>query len=263
MFLSVQNLTCGYAKVPVLKNITFQLEKGKVLGVVGPNGSGKTTLIRAITRTLKPFFGKIIFEGRDIYQMGFKEFARKVAVVSQNLPAGEFTLEEFVLLGRIPHFGRLQFLERESDLASAKKAILLTGISELQSRRLEEMSGGEKQLASIARALCQEPSLLILDEPTAHLDIAHQVIVLNLLRKLNRELSLTVLMVIHDLNLASQYCDQIILLSKGEIKKFGLPEEVLTYQTIEEVYQTAVVVAPSPVSGKPYVFVVPFHPPLH
>jgi len=137
-----------------------------------------------------------------------------------------------------------------------KKAMELTDLWKLKDSFLEELSGGERQLASIARALCQEPDLLILDEPTAHLDITHQVVILDLIKRLNRTLGLTVIMVLHDLNLAGEYCDRLILLKNGQIYKDGSPPEVLTYQTIEEVYRTVVVVTKNPVSGNPYVVLV-------
>ena len=255
--LQVKNISGGYGKKIILQDITFQVKEGEVLGIIGPNGSGKTTLLRAVTKVIKPSRGEIILKGKDIGLMDFQEFAKTAAVVSQTLPGGFVTLEEFVLLGRTPYFKRFQFFETEKDLEAAQKAMMLTDTWRLKDRFLEEMSGGERQLSLIARALSQEPSLLFLDEPTSHLDITHQVYILDLVRRLNKELSLTVVMVLHDLNLAGEYCDRLILLREGRVHSTGYPKEVLTYQTIEEVYRTIVLVTDSPISGKPHVFVVP------
>jgi iron complex transport system ATP-binding protein len=159
-------------------------------------------------------------------------------------------------LGRIPHLKRLQFFESKEDLEIAEKCMKLTDTFKLRDRLMSEISGGEKQLILIARALAQEPRLILLDEPTAHLDITHQVGILDLIKKLNRELGLTVIMVLHDLNLASEYCQRLILINGGRIHKIGQPEEVLNYDIIEEVYKTVVVVERSPVSSKPYILLV-------
>ena len=256
IILEVKNLSCGYDSKPVLQDIDLRVENKELVGIIGPNGSGKTTLLRALTRVLKPEKGAITFQGKNIWQMGFKELARNIAVVSQTLPTGSMSVEEFVLLGRIPHFDRLQFLERKRDLEIAQRSMRLTDILGLKNQPIEEISGGERQLALISRALAQKPGLLLLDEPTAHLDITHQVGVLDLIKKLNRNFGLTVIMVLHDLNLASLYCDRLILLHNGFIHKEGSPQEVLTYQTIEEVYKTVVVVKEDPISSKPYIFLV-------
>lgn len=254
--LEIKNLSCGYDSKIVLQDINFKTESGELIGIIGPNGSGKTTLLRAITRVLKPARGEIFFAGRNIGQLGFKELAKEIAVVSQNLEPGELTVEEFVLLGRIPWYKRFQFLETKRDKEVAERCMALTDISELKGQPMSEISGGERQLALIARALTQEPKLLLLDEPTAHLDITHQVAILDLIRRLNREFGLTVIMVLHDLNLAGEYCDRLILLNSGKIRKIGKPEEVLTYRIIEEVYKTVVVVERNPISSKPYILVV-------
>lgn len=254
--LKIKDLSCGYGYRFSLKDVNINVDKGEALGIIGPNGSGKTTLLRAITRILKPKTGSIYFEERDIWQIALKDISRRMAIVSQGADTGVMTVEEFVLLGRIPHFGKFQFLESESDLKIAENAMALTGSLGLRDRPMKEMSGGERQLAVIARALAQEPKLLLLDEPTTHLDIAHQVVVLDLIRRLNRELGITIVMVLHDLNLASEYCDRIVLMSEGRVHKTGTPEDVLTYQAIEQIYKTVVVVEKNPVSSRPYVLIV-------
>lgn len=254
--LEINDLTCGYDSFS-LKDINLKIKTGEIVGVVGPNGSGKTTLLRAISRVLKPKKGKILFDGKDIWNMSSKELAEKMAVVSQSFEIGFITVEDFILLGRIPYFNRFQFIETKMDLEIARKSMQLTDVYKLRDRPIREISGGERQLAVIARALTQEPKLLILDEPTAHLDIAHQVAILDLIKRLNKEQGFTIIMVLHELNLASEYCQRLILINEGSIYKTGSPEDVLTYQIIEEVYKTVVVVNKSPISDKPYVFLVP------
>ncbi|RKY81923.1 ABC transporter ATP-binding protein, partial [candidate division KSB1 bacterium] len=256
--LQVEKLTCSYNSAFSLQDISFKINPGELLGVIGPNGAGKTTLLKVITKVLKPQKGKIIFDGKDINKIGFKEFARQVAFVPQTSSAGvNMTVEELVLLGRIPHRRQFQFLETKCDLQVAKQAMVLAGVFELKDRLLSELSGGERQLVTIARALAQEPQLLLLDEPTAHLDIGHQVKILDLVRKLNHENGLTIIIVLHDLNLASLYCDILLLLNKGKIHSMGTPEHILSYSVIEEVYKTPVVVEQNPVAPKPLVCLVP------
>lgn len=255
MMLVVEGLTCAYGKNIVLRDISFEVARGEFVGIIGPNGSGKTTLVKAITKVLKPIRGRISVDGTDVSLLSFKELARRVAVVSQS-PDIEFdmTVEEFILLGRIPHRRKFQFLESREDERAALKAMDLTGLLHLKDRILKELSGGERQLALIARALAQEPDLLILDEPTAHLDITHQVSILNLLKRLNGRENLTVITVLHDLNLAAGYCDRLIMLKEGKVYKVGKPEEVLTSQIIGDVYQTEVIVGRDPISFKPHIF---------
>jgi len=254
--IEVKDLVCGYEGFR-LENISFSMQRGEFIGIIGPNGSGKTTFLRALTKIIPLQQGGIVYEGRDIKTIGFGELARTVAVVTQNVAEPFMTVEEYVLLGRTPHFGKFQFLETEKDHAIAQRCMELTDTLRLKGHRLGEISGGERQLANIARALCQEPSLLLLDEPTNHLDIAHQVKILDFIKKLNRETGLTVLVVLHDLNLASEYCHRLILLDRGKIHAVGTPEEVLTYKDIEAVYKTVVVVEKNPISAKPYVLLVP------
>jgi iron complex transport system ATP-binding protein len=254
--LEVKNLTCGYDSKIILQDINLRIETKDLLGIIGPNGSGKTTLLRAVTRIIKPKKGTIFLEEKDIWLTNLKELACKIAVVSQNPSLNHMTIEEFVLLGRIPYFRRFQFLETKKDLEVAFRSMGLTDTLKLKDRLMGEVSGGEKQLALIARALCQEPKLLLLDEPTTHLDIAHQARILDLIKRLNRELALTVIVVLHDLNLASEYCQRLVLINEGRIHKIGSPDEVLNYQIIEEVYKTVVVVEKNPVSSKPYILIV-------
>lgn len=254
--LCIKGLDCGYYDRQILWDINLEVSAKEMVGIIGPNGSGKTTLLRAVSRLLKPKGGSIHLDGKDIWQMKYRELAKKIAVVSQGSPEETLTVEEFVLLGRIPYFEGLQFLETSRDFEVAQRCMVLTDVLKFKDRSIGQISGGERQLALIARALTQEPTLLLLDEPTTYLDIAHQVGILDLIKRLNRKMGLTVLMVLHDLNLASEYCDKIALLSEGRVHTQGMPQEVLNYKVIEQVYKTVVVVEKNPVSSKPYVLLV-------
>ncbi len=254
--LRICGLACGYQDHQILRDINLEVSAKETVGIIGPNGSGKTTLLRAVSRLLKPKGGSIHLDGKDIWQMKCGELAKKIAVVSQGSPEEALTVEEFVMLGRIPYFEGLQFFETNHDFEVAKECMALTDVLKLKDRPIGQISGGERQLALIARALTQEPALLLLDEPTTYLDIAHQVGILDLIRRLNRKTGLTVLMVLHDLNLASEYCDKLVLLSNGKVYKQGTSEEVLNYKTIEEVYKTVVVVKKNPISKKPCILLV-------
>lgn len=254
--LDISNLTCGYDSGFAIRNINLRVPAGEIVGIIGPNGSGKTTLLRAITRSLKPSSGAIRLEGQDIRRMHIRDLARKIAVVSQSAESGFMTVEEFVLLGRTPYYDRFRFLETKNDLQIARNAMASTDALRLKDQIMSRISGGERQLALIARALAQEPRLLLLDEPTTYLDITHQVGILDLIRRLNLNSALTVIMVLHDLNMAGEYCHRLVLFNQGIIHKFGLPEEVLDYRIIEEVYKTVVIVEKNPISRKPYVMAV-------
>ncbi len=255
--LEIRDLTCGYGERFVLHGINLKIEDGELIGIIGPNGSGKTTLLKAITGILKSEKGEIFLKGENIRRLCFKKMAQKIAVVSQNVEGNFMTVEEFVLMGRIPHYRKFQFMETEIDMEIARKYMLMTDTLKYRNQPIEEISGGEKQLAVIARALAQEPQLLLLDEPTSHLDIKHQITILDLIKKLNRVSGITVMMVLHELNLASEYCNRLILLNNGMIHMAGEPAEVLTYRIIEEVYETIVVVEKNPISHKPYILIVP------
>ncbi len=255
--LRIAGLACGYGDKEVLKSISFSVGEGSFLGIIGPNGSGKTTLFRAVTRILKPYRGEIFYKERALARIPRRELAREVAVLPQMLSIPfPCSVEEFVLMGRFPYLGKLERAKR-ADLEMVEKAMVLSDILAFRERKVSELSGGERQRVILAQALAQEPELLLLDEPTAHLDIGHQIEILDLVRKLNREEKVTVIMVSHDLNLAGEYCDGLILLKEGAIYQRGSPEEVLSYIHIEAVYETVVVVKKNPLSGKPYVVLVP------
>ncbi|BDX39661.1 hypothetical protein CYCD_30160 [Tenuifilaceae bacterium CYCD] len=255
-FLNIDELSCGYTGTFSLGNISFALPKGVFAGIIGPNGSGKTTLFRGITGDLSLKKGSVWLNGLETSKLNNKQRAQRMAIVGQFPDSGNITVEDYVLLGRLPYRKAFQFFESDNDYRIAEKYMQLTNTYHLKDKTLNQLSGGEQQLAAIAQALTQEPELLLLDEPTSHLDITHQVQVLNLLQRLNHEMGLTVLMIIHDLNLASEYCDYLLMMKNGNLHCQGTPFDVLTYQNIEQVYGTLVITQINPNSGKPAVFLV-------
>ena len=254
--LNIENLTCGYESKFNIRNISFSVKKGTFTGIIGPNGSGKTTLFRGIAGSLKPKAGKMLLNEKNLVKLSYKEKAQNIAIVTQNIETSFITVEDYVLMGRLPYHSRFTFFESKKDYEIANKYMKLTNTLHLKDKFMTELSGGEQQLAGIARALTQEPELLLLDEPTSHLDITHQVQILNLLQRLNTDLELSVLMIIHDLNLAGEYCDYLVMMNKGKIHTDGAPEQVLNYKNIEEVYNTVVVTEKNPLSGKPVILLV-------
>lgn len=255
--LEAKNLSCGYGKKIILKDISFGIKEGEFLGIIGPNGAGKSTLLKTVSKIIPPSSGVVYYQGEDISKLRHKVLARNMAYVSQEAQAWfSFSVLEILMMGRYPFLKRLE-AEGKADWDIMKKAVSLTDIEGLIYNNLDELSSGERQLVFVAKALIQEPKLLLLDEPTAHLDIGHEMKIFDLLRKLNRQYRLSIVAVLHDLNLAGQYCDRLLLLSGGGIKKTGTPQEVLEYKIIEESYNTVVVVKENPISKKPYVFTIP------
>jgi iron complex transport system ATP-binding protein len=256
LILKVRQVTGGYGRSAVLFDVNFDVRVGEILGVIGPNGSGKSTLLRVLSRVISPMCGYVELSSHDLAVIRMEILAKEMAVVSQYQPSMDITVGDFVALGRIPYFGRFQFFETKKDFDAIDRALGLTGTEKFRDRFLGQMSGGERQMVFIARALAQEPKILLLDEPTTHLDITHQVKVLDLIRKLNKDEGITVVMILHDLNLAGEYCERLLLLDEGRLRKIGSPTEVLTYRVIESVYKTVVVVKKNPVSFKPCIFLV-------
>ena len=255
--IRIKQVSFSYGENPVLHNIDLSVEEGEVVALLGPNGSGKTTLIKLISGVLKPSNGDIHLNGSILRGMKRRQVAQRVAVVPQqfSMPFA-FTLREVVLLGRTPFHGIFSD-ECERDHIVVDQAMEHVGITLLKGRFFNELSGGEMQKTILAMALAQEPKILLLDEPTAHLDINHQVEILDLVRHLNREQGVTVIGVMHDLNMAALYFERLILLKEGSIFADGSPEEVLTAETIEEVFSASVQVTMHPSTNKPHIMVVP------
>lgn len=242
-----------YDETRVLGNISFDVQRGEFFGIIGPNGSGKTTLLRIIDKILTPCEGSVGIGGIDLHKIKRADLAKIVGVVSQDFPPlFLFTVHEIVMMGRSPHLGKLRF-EGKEELAIVEQVMEMTDIHSLAGRSFGELSGGEMQRVLIARALAQRPEIILLDESTAHLDIKHQIDFFNLMRNLNKVEGLTVIAVTHDINLSSLYCDRILLLSRGTVYSTGTPGEVITESSIEEVYDTKVLVDNNPINGLPRV----------
>ena len=251
--LSITNLTLRYEARTVLRDVTLDVNPGEVLALIGPNGVGKSTLIRATSGALKPASGRITIDGHDLYRLPIEQRARLIAVVPQAVRLPEsFTAFETVLMGRTPYLGWLG-RESEKDRSAVRAAMDRTGTRELADRLIGELSGGEQQRVLIARALAQSSPTLLLDEPTAHLDLKHQAGVLGLVRDLAHDERYAVLIALHDLNLAAQYADRVALLSNGSVAAIGTPEFVLTEENLSAAYGLRISVYEHPAHGAPLI----------
>ncbi len=251
--LSARELTFAYNGFPVLEKVSLDLQPGRLVGVIGPNGAGKSTLVRLLSGVLTPGSGQVTLDGRPLAAWKRRQVARRLAVVPQspNLPE-MFTVAEVVLLGRTPYLGLLGN-ESAHDREIARRAMERTQSWHLAHRLIGTLSGGERQRVVVARALAQQPSVLLLDEPTTHMDVNHQLGLIVLVRQLAAEDNLAVLAILHDLNLASLYCDELILLAGGRIVAHGGPREVLTHDRISAAYRADVLVLSHPQTGRPVV----------
>ncbi len=255
--LEVRQVHFSYFNGFALHNINLLVAAGEMVGLIGPNGSGKTTLIKLASGILKPKQGEVKLDGSSLSELSRKSIAQSVAVVPQqfHIPFA-FTAAEVVMLGRTP-FLRALAAESRVDRDIVTSALESVGIAELGRRLFGELSGGEQQKVILAMALAQQPKLLLLDEPTTHLDIAHQVEILELVRSLNVQGGLTVMAAMHDLNLAALYFDRLVLFKEGRVAADGSPGQVLTEARIEEVFSASVRVEPHPETGTPHIVVMP------
>ena len=256
--IQIAELVCGYGTTPVIRGVSLDVPRGEFLGILGPNGSGKTTLLRAVTRLLPARSGRVAIHGDNVVSLTRREIAGRVACVMQDntalaAPDLPFTVRDIVTMGRTPYLARTGW-ETPADHEAIDHALQLAELAPLADRRITELSGGERQRAFIAMALAQRCDIILLDEPTNHLDIAHQVAILDLFAAINRDSRNTTIGVFHDLNLAAEYCDRILLLKDGLIAALGKPEDVLTAETIHAIYGANVLVQPHPTTGRPHVF---------
>ena len=258
VLLDIAGVECRYGSVKVLEDVSLSVHEGDFVGILGPNGSGKTTLIKSISRTLKPSVGTILLNEADIYSLKSVEVAKQLAVVPQDSSIGfSFAALDVVLMGRNPHMARFQ-MESSKDLAIAKKAMIMTNTWQFAERPINELSGGERQRVIIARAIAQEPKILLLDEPLTHLDIINQLEIMDLVKELCEKEKLIILAVFHDLNLAARYCTSAIMLKKGKIFSAGTLSEVLTSENIKGVFNVNAIVRKHLVTNS--IFIIPLSP---
>src|SRR5574341_216555 len=247
------------ARALTLEQLSFQVAEGEILGIVGPNGSGKSSLLKVLAGLLLPDSGTVLLGWQPIRQLSQQDIARLVAVVPQEyVQVFPFTVAETVLMGRFPHrkprFWSLGLADdTEDDLICAHQAMIETDVLSLADRLVSDLSGGERQRVIIARALAQEPKILLLDEPTAFLDINHQIEICSLISRLRAERRLTVVLVSHDLNVASQHCDRVLMLKEGKLCRIGSPDDTIKPEVLRMVYGCEVVVDAHPQTGRPRV----------
>jgi iron complex transport system ATP-binding protein len=255
--VQVKHLRVSFGRQPVLGDLSLEVPEGAFFIIIGPNSSGKTTLLKTLAGAIRPEQGQVEIWGTPVSHYSRKALARLVAVVPQRVPTDiPFTIQEVVLMGRSPHVGWMG-LEQQRDMDLAMEAMTITNVAHLARRPLYQLSGGELQRVIIARAICQQPRLILLDEPTAALDLAHQVNIMDLMVQLQKERGLTVVMVSHDLNLAAMYGDKLLLMKGGQEICSGQPGEVLTYPQLEQAYGCPLLVDENPLGQVPRVTLVP------
>ena len=249
--LTARDLCLQMGQHPVLNNVSFTVSKGTVTAIIGPNGAGKTSLLRACLALLKPQRGQVAIGTDNPYALTRLELARRVAYLPQANSDGLFTVLETVLMGRYPHLSRIS-MESEDDKKIAMSVLAVAGIDHLQSRKLHDLSGGERRLVHFARTLAQQAPLIFLDEPTANLDLEHALIVMTAARKMTG-IGTTIIMAMHDLNLAAAYCDNIIVLKKGHMITSGTPVEVVTPDLIRDVFKVTGEIIYTTATGTPQI----------
>ncbi len=249
--MRLADVTYAYTDVPVVRGLNLSLKPGLFYGVVGPNGAGKSTLLKLLDGYIRPQRGTVYLNGKDLRTYALAELAREIALIPQTSFYFPFTVEEMVLLGRTPFYSRLG-APSEEDRRIARASMEVTGIAHLASRLVSDLSGGERQRVTIARAFAQETKVLLLDEPTTHLDLEHQINTCRLLKEKSGE-GVTVLAGLHDLNLAASFCHRIFVLEAGELVAEGTPGDVLTPELIARVFKVSVPSLQHPVTGRPII----------
>ena len=253
----IANLNLSYGSKEILHNISLSVQEGEFYVIIGPNGSGKTSLLKTIAGINHPAAGTLAILGKPLPDYPRKDLSQILAVVPQQAPEDfPFNVLDTVLMGRTPHLGLLE-MERKEDHELAWQAMEFTDVARLADRRLDQLSGGERQRVIIARAICQQPRVILLDEPTASLDPAHQIKIMDLMARFRTEQKTTVIMVSHDLNLAALYGDRLLLLKNGKRIVTGPPDAVLTHEQLELSYGCKMQVDKNPVCGCPRVVPIP------
>lgn len=251
--LEVNHIQVGYDEKIVIKDLSLQINKGEVVAILGPNGCGKSTLLKTLSRILKPVKGHILLGNEPIHKMDTKLLSRKIALLSQHneAPAG-ITVKELVYYGRLPHKKWFETKNKE-DESIVEWALTHTGLQTYQDRLVSGLSGGERQRVWLAMALAQQPEVLLLDEPTTYLDIAHQLELMELVRSINEKFNMTIVMVLHDLNQASEYSDRLVIMKQGEIKGDGSPCTLINEQLLRDIYHIQCDIDMNPLTSKPRI----------
>lgn len=254
--IEVQNIHFSYERKEVLIDNSFSLGRGEFLGIIGPNGAGKSTILRLICGILEPKQGSINILGESMERITRRQLAKNIAFVPQETHfALNFTVEDIVMMGRYPYLRAFQ-KENKNDYAARDHALEYTDVQSFRNRTINSLSSGERQRVVLARALAQEPTILILDEPTSHLDLHHQYAIMELLKKLNKE-GMSIIIVNHDLNLASLYCERLVLMNQGKVFGQGPPKDLLSEKILQQVYQTRVKVIKHPQKDVPHILLTP------
>ena len=257
--LHVKDLSVGYGERTVLDTLNVDIKRGAVTSIVGPNGCGKSTLLRTMSRLLNPTKGEIVLDGKSIHDIPTRKLATQLGLLPQTPIAPDgIVVADLVGRGRTPHQGILgRWSQQDYDIVA--EALETTGISDLAERPIDELSGGQRQRVWIAMALAQRTETLLLDEPTTYLDVKHQLDVLDLLTELNRDRGTTIVMVLHDLNLAARYSDELVAVSGGKVFAHGHPREVITKENVKSVFGIDSVIITDPVSDQPAVMPIGRH----
>ncbi len=255
--LKVEGVSLSYGGKNVLDHVSFSVDEGEFFMILGPNGAGKSSLLKLITGIERLHLGEMDIFGRPKKEYSARELAKVVAIVSQHAPADfPFSVAETVLMGRAPHLGLLEY-ESDHDFKLAEESMAFTDVGQFADRRLDQLSGGERQRVMIARAICQEPKIMLLDEPTTALDPAHQLKIMDLMEKFRQDKKTTIVMVSHDLNLAAMYADRLLLLRDGKTIVTGAPSEVFTREHLAKSYDCELLIDENPIGKVPRVMLCP------
>jgi iron complex transport system ATP-binding protein len=250
----IKSISAGYLNKKILKNISCSIARKDFFGIIGKNGAGKSTFLKVLCNLLIPYSGFIYMYGKNITSFTKKEFAKIVSFLPQYVDiSSSFNTFEFIMLGRYPYMTNTFKIPSNKDYIATKNVMNFLNISDFTRRKINELSGGEKQKVLIAQVLVQETDIIVFDEPTLHLDIGTQNNILEIFRYLNEKYNKTIILTLHDLNAAGEFCNKLILMENGSICKYGTPEEVLNHKDIERIYNTSVIVKTNPISNKPYI----------
>lgn len=251
--IKIDNVTLSYDKKIVLKDLSLDLKEKSFIGIIGKNGAGKSTLLKSVVGLLKPINGNIFINNEDIYRMKKNMLAKKISFMPQTMQFDfSFNVEDFIMFGRYPYMNMFK-LATKDDFKIVEDIMSFTQTTEFANRNINELSGGEKQKVLLAQTLVQQTDIIALDEPTSHLDIGSQATIFKLLKMLNEKYNKTIITTVHDLNLAGEFCSDIVFIDNKKVINFGSAEKVLNYKDIEKIYNVNVVVKTNPVSNKPIV----------